>query len=203
MPGAVCASRLYYAAFPYIFTLRNRFGFLSGSNMKTWRWNINAIFCALALVCLLSACQTTEEKKAAKEQTIFKIHLERVADNKSDQSDVPVYRQRPTYIHIDTKEILNNYDIVNASVVDVPGGFGIRLVFNDHGSRVLENITARNAGKRLVIYAAWPEVRWLAAPRITSRIGNAELVFTPDATREEAEQIVKGANNVASKMAEG
>lgn len=172
--------------------------------MKSWLRNINAIFCALALLVLLTACKSPQEKeKPPKDQAIIKVHLERVGDNKSDQVDVPIFRARPTYVHIDTKEILNNYDIVNAAVVDVQGGFGIRLTFNDHGTRVLENITARNAGKRLVIYAAWPEIRWLAAPRITKRIGNGELVFTPDATLEEAEQIVKGANKVSEKMASG
>ena len=170
--------------------------------MKSWRRNINAIFCALALLSLFSACGTTSQKKK-KDEAIIKIHLERVADNKSDQSDVPVYRANPVYIHIDTTDILNNYDIANASVVDIEGGYGIRLVFNDHGARVLENISARNAGKRLVIYASWPEVRWIAAPRITGRIGNGELVFTPDTTREEAEKIVKGANAVTEKMAKG
>lgn len=171
--------------------------------MKSWRWNINAIFCALAMMSLLCACQSTkssEEEKKAKEQTLLKVHIEKVADNKSDQADVPVYRQRPTWVHIDTKELLNNNDIVGASVVDVQGGFGIRLAFNPHGARVLENITARNMGKRLVIFAAWPEVRWLAAPMITHRMGNGELIFTPDATREEAERIVRGVNNLSAKL---
>lgn len=168
--------------------------------MKIWPRNINGIFCALTLLCLVVGCKTAEEKKEAKKQTILKVHLESVPDNKSDQSYVPVYRAHPMQVHIDTKEILNNMDIVEASIVDVQGGFGIRITFDAHGARVLENITARNLGKRLVIYAAWPEVRWLAAPMITHRIGNGELVFTPDATREEAELIVKGANNVAKKV---
>jgi preprotein translocase subunit SecD len=169
--------------------------------MNSWRWNINGIFWALALACFLTGCKTAAEKKEAKEQTLIKIHLEMVPDNKSDQWDVPVYRQHPVMVHVDTKEILNNVDIREASVVDVQGGFGIRLVFDEHGSRVLENITARNMGKRLAIYAAWPEVRWLAAPLIKKRIGEGAFVFTPDATREEAERIVKGVNNVAKKAA--
>ena len=171
--------------------------------MKSWRWNINAFFCALALVSILCACQSAkskEEKAKAKEQTLLKIHLEAVADNKSDQADVPVYRQRPTMVHIDTKELLNNNDIVNASIVDVQGGFGIRLAFSPHGARVLENVSARNMGKRLAIYAAWPEVRWLAAPLIKHRLGTGELIFTPDATREECERIVRGVNNLSAKL---
>lgn len=171
--------------------------------MKSWRWNINGIFCALVVASLLCGCKTTEEKKKAKEQTIIKIHLEIVPVGRPDEADVPVYRQRPMMAHIDTKEILNNVDITSASVVDIQGGFGIRLTFDTHGTRVLENITARNSGKRLVIYAAWPEVRWLGAPLITRRIGNGELVFTPDATREECEHIVLGINNVTKKIAKG
>jgi len=171
--------------------------------MKIWRWNINGIFYALTVAFLLCACKTTEEKKKEKQQTLLKIHLEKTRDDKPDQADVPVYRARPVVIHIDTKEILNNIDILGASVVDVQGGFGIRLAFDNHGKHVLENLTAMNAGKHLVIYAAWPEVRWLAAPMITRRMGNAELIFTPDATREEADQIVLGINNIAKKVAKG
>ena len=171
--------------------------------MKIWRWNINGIFCALAVACLLCACKTTEEKKEAKQQTLIKIHLEKARDDKPDQADVPVYRAHPMTIHIDTKEILHNMDILGASVVDVQGGFGIRIAFDAHGKRVLENLTALNAGNHLVIYAAWPEVRWLAAPMITRRMGNGELIFTPDATREEADQIVLGINNIAKKIAKG
>jgi hypothetical protein len=43
------------------------------------------------------------------------------------------------------------------------------------------------------------DCRWLAAPVISHRIGDGVLVFTPDATREEAEEIALGLNNVAKK----
>jgi preprotein translocase subunit SecD len=168
--------------------------------MKSCRPNINAFFCTLALLCLFTACKTTEEKKEAKQQTLVKVFVEVPRGDKSDEAEVPVYRQHPVNIRIDTKELLNNIDIKGASIVDIEGGYGMRITFDEHGARVLENVTARNAGKHLVIYAAWPEIRWLAAPRITRRIANGELVFTPDATREECEKIVLGINNVAKKV---
>jgi preprotein translocase subunit SecD len=174
--------------------------------MKSWRSNSNGIFCALAVVCLLSGCESLEkknEKKSSKESTILKLHMEKDRDDKPDQADVPVYRQRPIMVHIDTNEILNNYDIKNASVVDTEGGFAIRIEFDEHGKRVIEHISAREAGKHFVIYAAFPEVRWLAAPRINRRISNGELIFTPDATREEAERIVKGINFVSKRISQG
>jgi preprotein translocase subunit SecD len=174
--------------------------------MKSWRSNINGIFWALALVCLFSGCKSPEKKKEvkhAKEDTMLKLHMEKDRDDKPDQADVPIYRQRPIMVHIDTNELLNNYDIRNASIVETEGGFAIRIEFDEHGKRVLENITAREAGRHFVIYAAFPEVRWLAAPRINRRISNGELIFTPDATREEAERIVSGINNVSKKIAQG
>jgi hypothetical protein len=46
-------------------------------------------------------------------------------------------------------------------------------------------------------------MRWLAAPRITGRIADGRLEFTPDATRDEAERIVHGLNRVAELVAKG
>ena len=44
------------------------------------------------------------------------------------------------------------------------------------------------------------DYRWLAAPVISHRISDGVLVFTPDATREEAEEIALGLNNVSKKV---
>ena len=44
------------------------------------------------------------------------------------------------------------------------------------------------------------ELRWLAAPILQQRIRDGLLVFTPDATREEAERIVRGLKNVAKTV---
>ena len=169
--------------------------------MKIWQRNINAFFCGVLAACFLTGCKTTEEKKAEKEETIIKIYLEASSAINGDQSDVPVYRSHPMNIHIATVEVLNNMDITGASVVEVQDGFGLRFTFDPHGARVLENLSANNQGKHLVIYAAWPEVRWLGAPVIKRRLGKGEMVFTPDATREECERIVRGINNVAKRVA--
>jgi hypothetical protein len=42
--------------------------------------------------------------------------------------------------------------------------------------------------------------RWLGAPFIGSSITRGVLIFTPNATRAEAEQVVEGLNNVAKKF---
>jgi len=42
--------------------------------------------------------------------------------------------------------------------------------------------------------------RWLAAPVISRRIPDGVLVFTPDASRAEADDIVLGLNNIAREV---
>jgi hypothetical protein len=45
------------------------------------------------------------------------------------------------------------------------------------------------------------QARWIAAPVIHGRISNGSLVFTPDASREEADEIARGLTNIAKKIA--
>jgi preprotein translocase subunit SecD len=167
--------------------------------MKSCRLNINAFFCAAlcALILTLCGCQTTEEKKAAKEKTLISLHLETNPDGTPRTSRVPVYRLRPEMITVMKEPFLANQNILKASVVDLEGGFGIYLQFDDHGTRILEMYTGRFRGKRIAVNSAFPELRCLAAPRITSTIKNGSFIFTPDATRDETERIVRGINNAA------
>jgi len=69
----------------------------------------------------------------------------------------------------------------------------------------LESITTANRGKRIAIFTQFgvekaAKQRWLAAPMIARRLTDGVLIFTPNATREEADEIVLGLNNVASKI---
>ena len=45
------------------------------------------------------------------------------------------------------------------------------------------------------------EVRWLNAPYISRRISNGIFQFTPDASREETEQIILGLKHTVEKDA--
>ena len=61
---------------------------------------------------------------------------------------------------------------------------------------LLEQYTTGSKGKHLAISAEFGQMRWIAAPVITQRIGDGLLVFTPDTSREEAARIVSGLNRV-------
>ena len=87
----------------------------------------------------------------------------------------------------------------------------LRLQFDRRGTWLLEQYSTANLGKHFAIFSQFPsppdaklnQGRWLAAPRINQRIPDGVLTFAPDATREEAEQIVLGLNNVAKQLKKG
>ncbi len=108
---------------------------------------------------------------------------------------------------IDSEPILTEANLIEAKVIDSPGGFAIEIQFDESSTLVLEQYSAANPGKHFAICGQWGEKlangRWLAAPLITQRIAGGLLAFTPDMSRAEADQLVLGLNNVAKKIQKG
>jgi hypothetical protein len=160
------------------------------------------IYLLLLVLGLLPACKTTtaDGKKRSKEISTLRLYLEVNSDGTPHNSGVAVYRGKPTMVNVNKEPILTEGDVQEAAVVEALGGFVIKIQFNRHGSLVLENTTTAYRGRRIAIQSQFGESRWLGAPLIASRITNGTYVFTPDASREEAERIVRGLNNVAAQI---
>jgi hypothetical protein len=159
------------------------------------------LYVALALaVALAGGCQTAERKRTHQASTLS-IHLEVHPDGTNLSEPVPIYRQQPVMVNVDKAPVLTEVNLADASVVDTVGGFAIRLQFNRQGTWILEERSVDSRGQRFAIYCRFgqelKERRWLAAPIISRRITDGVLLFTPDATRAEADELVLGLNNVA------
>ena len=140
----------------------------------------------------------------------MRVHIEGNADNAGDLSTVKtvsVLRSNPVLVTIANEPVLTEASILAARVIDTPGGFALEIQFDESGALVLEQYSATFPGKHFVIFGQWGDKlangRWLAAPLITHRISNGVLSFTPDMSREEADQLVLGLNNVAKKIKKG
>jgi hypothetical protein len=144
-----------------------------------------------------SGCKSFGRKKEA---TTLRLHLEVATDGSDRNEPVPIYRANPTFVNVEKQPFLNEGTITKASVVDVMGGFAIFVQYDRKGTWLLEQYTTANKGRRIAVMSQFGQVRWLAAPVITKRISDGAFVFTPDATREEADRIVRGLNNVAKEM---
>jgi preprotein translocase subunit SecD len=159
------------------------------------------IYLVAACALILAGGCLTHRGKDKKEATTISLHLETDPDGLSDIGPESIGRADPIIVSVNKTPFLDGGDLDEASVVDEPGGlYSIRLKFNWQGAAVLDSTTSSNPGRRIAVYSAFGDARWLAAPVIHQRISNGILTFTPDATHEEAERIVRGLNNVAKGL---
>jgi len=154
----------------------------------------------VALVAL-TGCQSPETKRKKQLATV-RVHLEVGPGHPGQNVQVSVLRASPMILIVEKNPFLNEVHVASASVVDTTGGFLLSIRLNTKGQWLLEQYTAANPNRRFAIRCQWgvaPDVqdRFVAAPLATHRIKDGILTFTPDATRDEAEQIAIGLNNLA------
>jgi preprotein translocase subunit SecD len=156
------------------------------------------IYLLLAALLFSSGCYSPEEKEK-REMSTIRMFLE--SNNDGTEHTGPVYVTSKKYeVNIDKEPFVTEGDVDHAQVVDGIGGFEIQVSFNAHGTLMLEMVTTSNKGKRMVIMTQSPQTKWIASPMIQKKIASGTLVFTPDCTRQEADRIVSGLNNVAKKI---
>ena len=164
------------------------------------------LFLALMALAMLCGCQTAKDKPG-KEVSDLRVHIEVNPDNAGTSQTVSVLRSDPMSFTIAKEPVLSEANIIAARVINARGGFAVEIQFDEINTLVLEQYSAANPGKHFVIFGQWGEKvedgRWLTAPLITHRIVGGRLSFTPDMTREEADRLVLGLNNVAKIISKG
>jgi len=160
----------------------------------------NPFFLAALLMLFAQGCATPEEKEKRKEASTLRFYMETDIEEDAKSALVPVVRSNPVVVRIEKTAFLDEGSLKDAAVIETLGGFAIQVKLDFHGTLVLENVTTSYKGRRMVIYSMFTQGRWLAAPQISDRISDGVFTFTPDASREEADRIVRGLINVAVKL---
>ncbi|HLH56172.1 MAG TPA: hypothetical protein VKY92_21405 [Verrucomicrobiae bacterium] len=180
--------------------------------IRTTGFNLYLILIAALLPGL--GCRSPESKQKSAEKKILstlRVHLEDRPDPMGRTETAEVYRASPVTFTIDKAPFLSEAFVKEAKVTDVMGGFALEVQFDRQGSWLLEQYTSANRTKHLVIFSQFVnpgeekinQGRWLAAPQISNHITDGLLIFTPDATRDEAKRIALGLNHVAEKLSTG
>ena len=167
--------------------------------------SISDLYAALALLFATPGCQTghEEKKKDKGSHPCSSLHQEVNRDGAEDNEPVPIFRENPVYVNVSKSAFVDiSADLAEASgVVDDLGGFFPSGSSSIGGARYCcKSVTTANRGRRIAVFATFGQKRWLASPVISKPISNGIFTFTPDATREEADRIVKGLNNVSAKI---
>jgi preprotein translocase subunit SecD len=168
-------------------------------------WERFNIYLVLGLAATLACgCQTSAERKASRQISSLRLHLQASRDGTKGSEPVPIYREKPVWVNVEKEPFLTEHRVLEAQVVDVVGGFALRIQYDGRGTTMLEEYTTAHRGRKVAVFSQFgPEskdARWLAAPRISRRITDGVFIFTPDATREEAEEIALGLNNVSKHV---
>ena len=163
-------------------------------------------FCAfniilLSLTASMLGCQSSGRKK--KEFSTFRIHIETNQDGSGNNGPIRIGRSEPFIVNIEKAPFITEYHVEQASVIDGLGGFQIMVQFNQQGTWLLEQYSLASRDKRAAIFSNFDQARWLAAPKLTRRMSDGVLVFTPDATREEADRLARGLNNLVKEIKKG
>ena len=171
--------------------------------MKLRRMAFKSCLGAGVMLALLCGCQSPSGKPKGLLATL-RLHLEVNPDGTDRSTPVPIHRANPFPVNVERAPFLDERSVTNAAVVEAMGGFAIQVQFDTTGARLLEQYSTANRGRRCALFTQFgdktPQPRWLAAPVLSRTITDGVLVFTPDATREEAEQIVRGLVNLKKQI---
>lgn len=152
------------------------------------------LYLLATLLAFTDGCATPAKKSA--KIGIIRVHVASSANLPGTGQTVQILRSQPVLVPISNDPVVTEVNLIAATLIEAPGGFAVSVRFDETGTWVLEQASARNPGKHFALYGQWgdkPEDgRWLAAPLINRRIANGTLSFTPDCSREEAQKWVDG-----------
>jgi preprotein translocase subunit SecD len=168
------------------------------------RFNLYLLMTLAVAAAAACGCQNTGHKKPERRLSTLRLHLEVSRNGVKASEPVPVYRAEPVWVNVDKTPFLDEGHVSSVEVVEVVGGFALRIQFDHRGTTLLEECTTTNRGRRIAIFSQFGEQlkdsRWLAAPIISRRISDGAFIFTPDTTREEAEEIARGLNYISKRV---
>jgi preprotein translocase subunit SecD len=170
--------------------------------MKFQTVQFNLILAAGGMLLQAGCALPGPDPGSVKHPTQLHFHLEVNRDGTDKNHPVTVNRASPFSVNVQRDAFLTEYQIMEAAVVDDSyGGFFIRVQLNKQGTWLLEQFTTANKGKRVALFCQFDKnTRWLAAPVMDKRIADGKFSFTPDASREEADRIVLGLNELGEQV---
>jgi preprotein translocase subunit SecD len=170
--------------------------------MITGRGRFN-LYLLLALVATVACGCRTHKNDKDKQLATLRVHLQAGPDGISRVQKISIFRANPMDMMIEQAPFLTEAHVASAQVVNALGGFEIQIQLNRQGTWLLQEYSASNSGKHYAIFSQFgekgKESRWLGAPQFARLLNDGIIQFTPDATREEADEIALGLNNLAKK----
>lgn len=166
-------------------------------NMNITQPTFKLCLAAVGLAVALCSCSSMGKPKGV--VASLRLHIQVAPDGSDRSAPVPIYRAKPVLINVDKAAFLDERSLTNAVLMELGDSFAIQVQFSHSGAKILEQYTTSFRSRHCAIASQWGEKtftnRWLAAPLFNRTISDGTLVFTPDASHEEALLIVNALNN--------
>lgn len=166
-------------------------------NMNMTPTTFKLCLAAIGLAVGVSACSSLGKPKGV--VASLRLHIQVAPDSSDRSAPVPIYRAKPVMINVEKTPFLDERSLTNAVLMEVGDGFAIQVQFSHSGAKILEQHSTSFRSRHCAIACQWGEKtitnRWLAAPLFNRTISDGTLMFTPDASHEEAVLIVNALNN--------
>jgi hypothetical protein len=124
--------------------------------MKSHVYRFNIYLLASLLVA--AGCSTQKSRFSKEEQSTIRLYLEGNRQDVSSTGTVLVGRERFP-MTIEREPLLKEDDLKKVIMVKDPGpngGCSVELVFNEHGTLLLDMITTANKGRHIVVFSQFP-----------------------------------------------
>jgi hypothetical protein len=165
--------------------------------MNMTRTTFKLCLATLGLAVAVAACSSLGKPKGI--VASLRLHIQVPADGSDRAAPVPVFRANPVMVNVEKSPFLDERSLTNAVLMEAGDSFAIQVSFSPSGAKILEQYSTAFRTRHCAIACQWGEKdltnRWLAAPMFNRTIFDGKLMFTPDASHEEAIMIVDALNN--------
>ncbi|MEJ0091588.1 MAG: M23 family metallopeptidase [Limisphaerales bacterium] len=178
--------------------------------MKVYTRRFNLYLAFVMMLAVLCGCQSEKTKaNNAKKKVVaaLRIHIQADPSVAGTTDTISVLRSAPVSVAVGHDPVLTEANIISAEVIETPGGFAIEVHFDETGTLMLEQYSAANPGRHFVIFGQWGDKLSNGAgwPRRSSRAAfpTAYWHSPPTSSREEADQLVQGAQQCFRQNSQG
>jgi len=109
----------------------------------------------LYLLLALTVCGCATHKKKPDVAGAIRVHVESSGNLPTTAQTISVLRSTPVRLTVGIDPVLTEVNLIKAALIEAPGGFAVRVQFDESATWMLEQATARNPGKHLAIFGQW------------------------------------------------
>ncbi len=136
-----------------------------------------------------------KKEKKKKPLKYFRVHVESRRDLPERTVLAKLHSDETVQVPVEKLPALNESHLKRAALIEEPGGYLVQFQFDSVGTKLLEAHSAAANGRHFAVAVDIDgETRWIAILLIRRRLSEGVLSFSPAASREDMDRLVRDLN---------